>query len=45
MKAAMQILGMPAGPCRPPIPAIRPEEENELRALMERYKPVLSDYT
>jgi 5-dehydro-4-deoxyglucarate dehydratase len=45
MKAAMQILGMPAGPCRPPIPAIRPEEENELRALMERYKPVLSEYT
>jgi 5-dehydro-4-deoxyglucarate dehydratase len=45
MKAAMQILGMPAGPCRPPIPSIRPEEENELRALMERYKPVLSEYT
>ena len=45
MKAAMQILGMPAGPCRPPIPPIRPEEENELRALMDRYKPVLSEYT
>ncbi len=45
MKAAMQILGLPAGPCRPPIPPIRPEEENELRALMDRYKPVLSELT
>ncbi len=44
MKAAMTILGMPAGPVRPPLPAIRPEEENELRSLMERYKPVLSPY-
>ncbi len=44
MKAAMQILGMPAGPVRPPLPPIRPEEENELRSLMERYKPVLSAY-
>jgi len=44
MKAAMQILGMPAGPCRAPIPAIRAEEESELRALMERYKPVLSEF-
>ena len=44
MKAAMEILGMPAGPVRPPLPPIRPEEENELRSLMERYKPVLSPY-
>jgi len=44
MKAAMSILGMPAGPSRPPIPAIRPEEETELRLLMERYKPVLSPF-
>jgi len=44
MKAAMEILGMPAGPCRAPVPAIRPEEETELRALMDRYKPVLSEY-
>lgn len=44
MKAAMQILGMPAGPVRPPLTAIRPEEENEVRALMERYKPVLSPF-
>ncbi|MBI3696676.1 MAG: 5-dehydro-4-deoxyglucarate dehydratase [Acidobacteria bacterium] len=45
MKACMQILGMPAGPVRPPLTWIRPEEENELRSLMERYKPVLSEYS
>ena len=44
MKAAMQILGMPAGPVRPPLTWIRPEEESELRSLMERYRPVLSEY-
>jgi 5-dehydro-4-deoxyglucarate dehydratase len=44
MKAAMKILGMAAGPARPPLPAIRAEEENELRSLMDRYKPVLSPY-
>jgi len=44
MKAAMGILGMPAGPVRPPLVGIRPEEEAELRALMERYKPVLSPF-
>ncbi|MBI3667955.1 MAG: 5-dehydro-4-deoxyglucarate dehydratase [Acidobacteria bacterium] len=44
IKSAMRILGMPAGPVRPPVVPIRPEEENELRALMERYKPVLSEY-
>jgi 5-dehydro-4-deoxyglucarate dehydratase len=44
MKAAMRILGMAAGPVRPPLVEIRPEEEGELGALMERYKPVLSSY-
>lgn len=44
MKAAMEILGMPAGPVRPPLPPVRPEEENEIRSLMERYKPVLSAF-
>ena len=44
MKATMTILGMPAGPVRPPLVPIRPEEEPELRSLMERYKPVLSPY-
>lgn len=44
MKKAMEILGMPAGPVRPPLPPVRPDEENEIRSLMERYKPVLSEY-
>ncbi|HYM12494.1 MAG TPA: 5-dehydro-4-deoxyglucarate dehydratase [Bryobacterales bacterium] len=44
MKAAMHVLGMAAGPVRPPLPSIRAEEENEVRSLMDRYKPVLSPY-
>ena len=44
IKAAMQILGMAAGPVRPPLTPVRPEEESELRTLMERFKPVLSEY-
>jgi len=42
IKACMQILGLAAGPVRPPLVPVRPEEENELRSLMERYQPVLS---
>ncbi len=41
MKAAMEILGKPAGPVRPPLPNVRPEERKEIEALMARYKPVL----
>ena len=41
VKAAMRLLGMPAGPVRPPVVEVRPEEENEIRALLERYKAVL----
>ncbi len=41
MKKAMEILGKPAGPVRPPLPKVRPEEVKEIEALMERYKPVL----
>jgi 5-dehydro-4-deoxyglucarate dehydratase len=41
MKKAMEILGKPAGPVRPPLPEVRPEEVKEIEALMERYKPVL----
>lgn len=41
MKAAMEVLGKPAGPVRPPLPNVRPEERKEIEALMERYKPVL----
>jgi len=45
MKKCMEILGMPAGPVRPPLTPVRAEEETELRSLMDRYKPVLSLYT
>ncbi len=41
MKAAMEILGKPAGPVRPPLVEVRPEERKEIEELMERYKPVL----
>ena len=44
MKAAMQILGMPAGPVRPPLVWVRPEEEKEIESLMDRYKPVLTPF-
>ncbi len=41
MKKAMEILGKPAGPPRPPLPMVRPREVEELEALMARYEPVL----
>ncbi len=41
MKKAMEILGKPAGPVRPPLPEVRPEEVKELEALMARFEPVL----
>jgi 5-dehydro-4-deoxyglucarate dehydratase len=41
MKCAMEILGKPAGPVRPPLVEVRPEEREEIASLMERYKPVL----
>ncbi len=41
MKKAMEILGKPAGPVRPPLPEVRPDEVKELEALMRRFEPVL----
>ena len=41
MKKAMEILGKPAGPVRPPLPEVRPEEVKELEGLMRRFEPVL----
>ena len=41
MKKAMEILGKPAGPVRPPLPEVRPEEVREIEALMRRFDPVL----
>jgi len=37
----MEILGKPAGPVRPPLVEVRPEEREEIASLMERFKPVL----
>lgn len=41
MKAAMDVLGKPAGPVRPPLPHVRPAERHEIEILMKRYQPVL----
>jgi 5-dehydro-4-deoxyglucarate dehydratase len=38
MKAAMEILGMPAGPVRPPLANCRPEDVEQLRELMKSYE-------
>jgi 5-dehydro-4-deoxyglucarate dehydratase len=41
MKAAMDIVGLTGGPARPPLPSVRPEEMQELRAMMKKWQPVL----
>ena len=41
MKEMMNIVGMPAGPVRPPLPCMRPEDMAELRKMMARWKPFL----
>jgi 5-dehydro-4-deoxyglucarate dehydratase len=42
MKEMMNATGQAAGPVRPPLPNLRPEEINEVRAMMEKWKPVLT---
>lgn len=41
MKELMNLAGLAAGPVRPPLPALRPEEREELRPLLERWRPFL----
>ncbi len=41
MKEMMNLLGMAAGPVRPPLPGVRPEEVAELKAMLERFRPWL----
>jgi 5-dehydro-4-deoxyglucarate dehydratase len=41
MKEMMNLLGMAAGPVRPPLADVRREEMAELKALVETYKPWL----
>lgn len=41
MKSAMEILGMPAGPVRPPLENTRPADLEDLRIIMDSYKDML----
>ncbi|MBC8166547.1 MAG: 5-dehydro-4-deoxyglucarate dehydratase [Bryobacteraceae bacterium] len=43
MKTAMEILGMPAGPVRPPLANTRPEDVADVEKLMEVYREAKSD--
>jgi 5-dehydro-4-deoxyglucarate dehydratase len=38
MKEAMELLGMPAGPVRPPLVNVHEHDIADIRALMEIYK-------
>jgi 5-dehydro-4-deoxyglucarate dehydratase len=38
MKDMMNLAGLAAGPVRPPLPSLRPEEREELRAMLERWR-------
>jgi 5-dehydro-4-deoxyglucarate dehydratase len=39
MKEMMNLLGLAAGPVRPPLPALRAEEKDEVKALLEGWRP------
>ena len=41
MKEMMNLAGLAGGVVRPPLPPLRPEDLPELRAMVERWKPVL----
>jgi 5-dehydro-4-deoxyglucarate dehydratase len=41
MKEAMEMLGMPAGPTRPPLTKCRPQDAEDLRKLVEVYRASL----
>jgi len=38
MKVMMELVGLAAGPVRPPLPALRAEETAELKKMLERWK-------
>lgn len=42
MKEMMNLIGLAAGPVRPPLPNVRPEEIAEIKAVLEKWKPFLS---
>jgi 5-dehydro-4-deoxyglucarate dehydratase len=41
MKEMMNLAGLAAGPVRPPLPTLPPEDLATVRAMVERWKPVL----
>lgn len=41
MKAMMDLVGLRGGPVRPPLPDVRAEEREELRAILKSYEPFL----
>lgn len=43
MKEAMELLGVPAGPVRPPLIGARPEDLQELRKILDVYRALPSD--
>jgi 5-dehydro-4-deoxyglucarate dehydratase len=43
MKALMDMAGLNGGPVRPPLVNVRPEENEELRAVMDAWRPFLSE--
>jgi 5-dehydro-4-deoxyglucarate dehydratase len=42
MKAMMDMVGLRGGPVRPPLSDVRAEEREELRAMLEKWKPFLA---
>ena len=42
MKEMMNQVGLAAGPVRPPLPSLRPEEIKEVAAMIKHWEPVLS---
>jgi 5-dehydro-4-deoxyglucarate dehydratase len=43
MKQAMEILGLPAGPVRPPLTGCRPQDVEDVRKLMVVYRDVIGE--
>jgi 5-dehydro-4-deoxyglucarate dehydratase len=41
MKEMMNVLGLAAGPVRPPLPSLSPQDRADVRTLLEIWKPVL----
>jgi 5-dehydro-4-deoxyglucarate dehydratase len=42
MKEMMNLIGLAAGPVRPPLPNLRAEELTEIKHMLEKWKPFLS---